>query len=385
MTSPPLQRLLQYLESDPENLRLLSDAASAAVAEQDYGRAAELLDRFEKLAPLPSSLANLKGVVALGQHKYADATTIFKHLRKTAGDTPALKFNLAWALAMQGEYDEALELVDEDTLAASPRAPALKIHAMHHLGQYAEGLACGATLAARFPGNDELMGALATLALDAEKSELALHYSARAGDNAEGRAALGFLTLGDHDSPKSLALFEQALAAEPANPRAWVGKGLSLLAAGDARSAADAIDRGAALFGDHIGSWVASGWAHFVSGDNVRARECFDRALAIDPNFSESHGGLAVLDILACKIDDAKRSAEIALRLDKNSFGGALAKSLLLARSGHVRAAQAIHDAALSTPIGPGGRTIAREIAAFGMRPQKSAASRNGGARKPHG
>jgi tetratricopeptide (TPR) repeat protein len=385
VTPPPLERLLGFLQTDPQNLRLLGDAAAAAVEAKDYAQADKLLGRFERLAALPPRLANLKGIAALAQKRYAGAAAIFKDLREKSGDAPALKFNLAWALAMQDDYRGALDLLDDDTLDASSRAPALKIHAMHHLGLYADALECGAVLAGRFPDNEELMGALATLALDAERSDLALQYGGRAGANAEGRAALGFLTLGDHDSAKSSALFEQALAAQPANPRAWVGKGLSLLAAGDARSAAKAIDRGAALFGDHIGSWIASGWVHFVSGENAKARQSFERALAIDPNFSECHGGLAVLDILDGKIDEAKRRADVALRLDRNCFGGALAKSLLLAQGGHVRAAQAVRDAALSTPIGAGGRTVAREIAAFGMLPRKSVPPMNGEDRKRPG
>src|ERR1700684_129576 len=105
MPSIPLERLMQFLEADPRNLRLLSDAAAAAVDEQDYAQADGFLERVEKLSPLPENLANLKGVVALGQQRYADATAIFRTLRGTSNDTPALKFNLAWALAMQGEFD----------------------------------------------------------------------------------------------------------------------------------------------------------------------------------------------------------------------------------------------------------------------------------------
>jgi tetratricopeptide (TPR) repeat protein len=378
----PLGRLRRYLESDPKNLHLLAYAASAAYDAQDFAQADEFIGHYEKLAPLTANLTNLKGLVALSRQNYAAAEAIFRKLREQTGDTPALRFNLAWALAMQASYREALELLDDETVAVAPRAPSLKIHAMHHLAMYDEALACGRVLAERYPDNEDLMGALSTLALDMEKADLALSYARHAGGNSEGRAALGFLALGDHNAPESLDLFEQAIAAQPGNPRAWVGKGLSLLASGDAKSGTAAIDRGAALFGDHIGSWIASGWAHFVTGDNFKARESFERALAIDPNFSECHGGLAVMDILAGKLEDAKRRTEIALRLDKNCFGGALAKSLLLDRSGHARVAQKVREIALSTPIGPNGRTIAQELVAFGIRPNVAPGTMAGEARK---
>lgn len=363
--SPRLKRLLGFVARDPGNPALLADAAAAAYDDKAYDTAAELLERHAAVAPLPLTLLNLTGLVALARQRYSDAAAIFARLRADGGDDPAVKFNLAWSEAMKGAHREALDLLDDETIAASPRAPSLKIQMMHHLNLYDEALACGEALARRFPGDEALMGALATLALDAEKSELALHYARRAGSNAEGTAALGILTLGEHDVAGSLDLFEQALAKQPANPRAWVGKGLALLMSNDAAAGATAIDRGAELFGDHLGSWIASGWAHFVTGDYVKARASFERALAIDPNFAESHGGLAVLDVLAGNLDDARRRSEIALRLDRTCLGGALAKSLLLERGGHAQAAQKIRQVALSMPIGANGQTIAQALVGF--------------------
>ncbi len=361
-----LERLLRYLESDPRNPSLLADAAAAAFDEKAFDRAADLLARHAAIAQPSADLLNLRGLVALAQQRFGDAAEIFESLRRAGGDDPVLRFNLAWAKAMTGAYEETLALLDDDAVAVSPRAPALKIQMLHHLDRLDEALATGESLAARYPANGALMGALATLAMDADKPDLALAYAQRAGDDAEGRAALGMLTLGQYDAAKSLELFDQAIARQPGNARAWVGKGLSLIASGDAKTGADAIDRGADLFRDHIGSWIASGWAHFVNGDNAKARASFERALAIDENFAESHGALAVMDIMDGKLDEAKRRSDIALRLDRNCFGGALAKTLLLERSGHAQLAQKVRDIALNTPIGPNGQTILQALAGFG-------------------
>jgi tetratricopeptide (TPR) repeat protein len=366
--SARVARLLTFVERDPANLSLIADAATAAFDEQAYDLASSLMERYKTLAPLPSPLKNLDGMTAMARQDYAGAAATFEQLRTEAGDNPALRFNLAWASAMMGAYAQALELLDDDVVGISPRAPALKIHAMHHLGMYDEALASGEHLAGRFPDNQALMGALATLALDAEKPDLAARYAERAGGNPEGRAALGFLALGNYETGRSLELFDDAIAQQPDSPRAWVGKGLGLLATGDARAGAEAIDRGAALFGDHIGSWIASGWAHFTRSDYVKARQSFERALAIDPNFSESHGGLAVVDIMDGRMEDAKRRCDIALRLDRNCFGGALAKSLLLETGGRPDAAQHVRDIAFATPVGPNGQTLAQAIVAMSSR-----------------
>jgi len=364
-TSARLGRLLRFAEQDPANLNLLSEAAIAAYEDRAFDTAASLIERHAAQAPLPPRLTNLVGLIALSRNRFSEAITAFQQLHDQGNSAPPLRFNLAWSKAMTDAYQEALDLLDDETLSASPSAPALKIQMMHHLGLYDEGLACGQQLVERFPDNEALMGSLATLSLDAEQPELAQAYAERAGQNPEGSAALGILALGEQDVGRSLALFDQAIAKQPGNPRAWVGKGLSLLILGNGVAGAEAIDRGAEIFDTHLGSWIASGWAHFVNGDYKKARASFERALATDPNFSESHGGLAVLDIMEGKLDDARRNSEIALRLDKKCFGGALAKSLLLERSGHSQMAQKVRDIALSIPVGPNGQTIAQALVGF--------------------
>jgi len=366
--SPRLKRLLGFLNGDPSNRELIGDAAAAAYDERLFDLAAQLLEQYRALEALPPQLANLKGLVALARQDCASATEIFEALRKQNPADPSIKFNLAWAHAMAEKWQESLELLDTDTLAASPRAPSLKIHVMHHLGLYDEALAAGAELAERFPDDGALMGSLATLAMDADRADLARQYAQRGAATPEGAAALGFVTLGDHDTVRSLELFDRALAAQPGNARAWIGKGLGLLAEGKTEAGAQAIDRGAELFENHVGSWIASGWAHFARGDYAQARKSFERAEAIDANFSECHGGLAVIDLLEGKKAEAQRRCDIALRLDRKSFGGALAKVLLLSDAGRPEMARKVRDMAFSTPIGQHGETLGQLLATMGTK-----------------
>jgi tetratricopeptide (TPR) repeat protein len=364
--SPRLQRLIGFLDRDPHNTSLLTEAASLALDERRIDLAAELVNRIpESAAPPP--LINLRAVIALARGEFADAVPLLEKLRAASPDVPAIRFNLAWARMMIADYASAHELLDEEAIAVSPRAPALKIQAMHHLGLYEEGLAVGRRLAERYPRDTALMGALATLAMDAEDETLSLDYATRSGDNPDGLSARGMLALDNADTAAAIAMFDRAIELQQATPRAWIGKGLGLLASGDNAAGAIALDRGAELFKDHLGSWIAAGWAHFVNGDYARARANFERAMNIDPNFAENHGGLAVLDLVAGDLESAERRCEIALRLDRRCFGGALAKSMLLDRVGKTEAAQRVRELALSTPIGSGNRTIAQALVGFGI------------------
>jgi len=366
----PLESMLGFLDQDPTNTALLADAASLAFDAGDFERAASLIGRHKDLKPLPASLVNLQGLIALSQRQYQEAAEILGSLRTEGEDNPGLRFNLAWAHAMSSAWQEALDLLDDESVAASPRAPQLKIQMLHHLGKLEDALACGEDLANRYPQNEALMGALASVAIDAEKSDLALAYAKRAGNDPEGQAALGILAMNEQNIVGSLPLFEGALRKDPRNARALVGKGLGLLSSGDTAGGITALDQGADLFRTHIGSWVASGWAHFIARDYPAARNRFEKALALDPNFAETHGGIAVLDVMEGKWDDAARESEIALRLDRNCFGAALAKSLLLQHRGHPQMAQKVINIAMSTPVGPQGQTLAQMLTGFGGRPQ---------------
>ena len=362
-----LNRLLAFLDRDPGNLNLLADAAAAAFDARALQTASDLLARYAALTPLPPELINLRGLIALGEQRYRDASLNFETLLDGGAADPGVRFNLAWSKAMLQDHAGAAELLDDSVIAVSPRAASLKIEMLHHLGLFEDALACGQSLAELYPDNKDLMGALSVLALDAEEVDLARHYATQAGDSPEGLSTLGTLMLNDHQVDEALTAFQQAIDIQGGNARAWVGKGLSLLSKGDEAAAAESIDRGAELFGDHIGSWIASGWTWFIRGQYATSRVRFEKALAFDDNFAESHGGLAVLDIIEGKIESARRRTDIALRLDRKCFSGALARSLLLSNAGEDQAAQRIREIALNQPIGRDGQTIAQAMAGLGM------------------
>jgi tetratricopeptide (TPR) repeat protein len=364
--SARLDRLLDFLEDDPDNLTLLTDAAAVAFEERQLDVAGDLIRRHAAVEPLDPAMRNLAGLIALADGHFDDAARGFAELREDGFDEPGLRFNNAWALAMLDRHAEAAGLLDDAAVDASARGPTLKVQTLHHMGDLEGALSAGQALAERYPHDQALMGALATLAMDADHADLARVYAGQATGSPQGLAALGMFALEDQENTNAIGLFEKALAIDPRSPRALIGKGLALISANDPAAGARALDEGAAIFRTHLGSWIAAGWAHFMAGDLAKARESFGRALAIDPNFSESHGGLAVLDFMAGEFESAARQSEVALRLDRHSLGGALARVLLLESQGNPDAAARIRDTVLSAPIGPGGKTLIQALAQFG-------------------
>jgi tetratricopeptide (TPR) repeat protein len=358
-----LSRLLGYLDADGENLSLLSSAADAALAEQRPQIALDLLARHAALAPLAEKETNLAGLAALQTGDLSSAQKYFEALTALHPDDTSLAFNLAWALASQKRFEEALAVLDDAAALALAQAAMLRVQLLHELGQFDEASVAARRYVEAFPDHEGLLAAVSVLAIDLEDLELARSCAQKAGNHPDALITLGTLALGDARDGEAGALFERAIAANDAAPRAWLGKGLVEMSQGAHGEAARHIERGAAMFVDHIGSWIAAGWAHLFAGEITEARRCFERALALDANFAESHGSLAVLAMFEENTSDAERLTQIALRLDRQCFSAVLAKSMLFETKGKPELARQLIERALNTPIDASGATIAQQIA----------------------
>ena len=356
-----LVRLVDYLAADPANPNLLEDVATVAFDAQHFALCDEMLARRETLGPLSPALLNLRGLSAMAQRRFDDALALFESLR-AAGSDPVVEYNMAYAKAMLGRFEEAIALLADPVLAAVSPAVALKLQSLHHLGRLADAIELGKQHA-NDPGiGAEISGLLATALFDAEDVEGARHYAAQASGTADGITVRGLLALDGADTHEALDLFGHALSLSPGNSRARLGLGLSLLAQEQFADAAEQIDLAAAAFETHAGSWVAAGWAHLLGGKLKEARTRFEQAARADRGFAEAPGGLAVVDVYEGKLDEAKRHAAIALRLDRNCLSAAQALTLLSTAAGDHAAAGAIRDTALHRTLGPNGRTIAAAL-----------------------
>lgn len=357
------ERLSGYLDADPDNLSLIGDAVDAAIAEGQYEPALLLIDRYGALAPLPPQMVNAAGLVALHQSRWQDAARLCTALLEQGQDEPSVRFNAAWAMAMSGRHEEALALLDDATVDVLPQAAALWVNLMHGRGEFDAAAQRAPALLERHPEARALNAAISTLAMDVGDMDLARRAATQAGDHPEAVTTHALLALGDGAAADEVgALFDGAIARNPELPRAWIGRGLNRLTH-DPKQAAVDLDRGATLFGDHLGSWIAAGWAHLLAGDSGAAQERFERALALDDRFAEAQGSLAVLAILSGRVEEGERQARVARRLDPACASAALAMMLLAAGRGDEVRAKAIMEQALRQPLEQGGDSLGDYLA----------------------
>ncbi|CAD6548979.1 tetratricopeptide repeat protein [Paraburkholderia metrosideri] len=360
--SEKLARLLSYLDSDPNNVALLGDAAECAFDAQQLALCDQLLDRQQKLAGVPPKSANLRGLCAMASGRFDEALNAFAALINDEAD-PAVRYNYAYANAMLGRFAEAVALLDNEVIAALPQGITLKMRTLHHLGRLEEVIALGRLYADHPHEGAEISGLLGTALFDSNDIEGARHYVERAATTADGLTMRGLLALNDGDADDALALFARVLETHPTHSRAHLGKGLALLDQQQFNEAARQIDAAAQSFKTHAGSWVAAGWAYLLSGDLAQARARFESAGFVDRNFAEVPGALAIVAFKEGNLDEARSLAKAALRLDSACLSAALARSLLAAHDGDQHSASKIVETVLNRPVDSQGNTIAQALA----------------------
>ena len=355
-----LERLLGYLAADPSNAALLIDAIETALAAGTLNTAAELVEQLSGIRPDSFEAAYFSALLAMEGRDFEKAANSLIPL-VAAGAPLNARFNLAWCQAMLGDKAQALANLDFATTDTLASAAMLRLQLMHEAGDIDAAYVFGQDALERFPEDVGLLAAMATLAMDMEDVPLARHCAEKAGSHPEALAALGLLDLQGGNIESARRSLEGSLAIRDHNPRAWVGQGLVRLLEREPAAAALDMDRGAQQFGDHIGSWIGAGWAHYLAGNLDAAEQRFERALAIDPNFAESHGSLAVIDVAKGRTEAAKRRMITALRLDRNCFSALLAKIMLDADNPAL--ARDLVEQAFSSPLDENGMTVSAFLA----------------------
>jgi TolB-like protein len=164
----------------------------------------------------------------------------------------------------------------------------------------------------------------------AEALEIPYQADARPAENPEARQAYlqgTYLLIkgGPDDALRSVPFFQRAVEIDPTNARAHAGLAEALLVSGglpddpagdpqlQARNAALlALELNPSLAGPHLAlAWLAAA----EDWDLEEARRHVDRALELDPNFSEALHVKACFDLLAGDIEAGLQRAERAAAL----------------------------------------------------------------------
>jgi Flp pilus assembly protein TadD len=358
-----LQRYREFLKGDPANLSLALEVAELHTRLGEFAQAESVLATALTNRPADMRLRSQLATTHIAANRPDEAIEILQSLLASGEQSPALRYNLAYALLLarrpQEARDQLLAVVDQPEAPAQARL--LLARALHHCGDL-EGAEeqISAYLKDR-PEDAEALGVAALIHLDASHPDRARAAAESAlGQSADDLGALvtlGSLALDQEDQAAANDYFTRATERHPSSGRAWSGMGLTTMLALDLDRAIENLKQAVRYMPDHIGTWHSLGWCQILKRDFAGAQESFDRAMALDRNFSETHGGLAVLHVLQGRPEAAEPEVKRALRLDPKCFSGRFAQSLLLSKSDPAQA-QAIVQGIMSSSVVEGGEKL---------------------------
>ena len=216
------------------------------------------------------------------------------------------------------------------TDGASRKALPLLLRSMHRQGHINAALALFESLVASMTAaknadaiDDHAYGVASLLAVDANRMDLASLWSQQAlsglPEQREALVAGATAALAEQKLAQAKLLSEQAVQRYPQEGRAWSVAGVTSMMEHKFEEARNQLRKATELMPRHIGSWHALGWCE-LQNDLSAARIAFEKALALDHNFADSHGALAIVLLMQDHPTEAKAHITRALKLDPNSL-----------------------------------------------------------------
>jgi len=334
-----LVRLLGFLSHDPTNPMLLTDALRLAIEAGDLGNGKRLLDHLAQHPVDDPQVCALALHLALQAHDFSTAAAYGDKAVQAGVEHPAVIYNAAFAHFYSGDYLGTTELFARHA-AGQDNSAALLLHAraLHHqeLTEEAEPLVAQAL--AQEPQSNEARGLLALLRYENDDLDSALSLSREVlvedPDQLDALIACASAHFEQRDIGASRNAWEHTVQAHPRCGRAWSGLGQLEFNELQFDQAEQHLRQAVEFMPDHIGTWHLLAWIYILRNDSRAAREALLKSYELDRNFGETHGGLAVVDIMDGLEDEGRFGIRRALKLNPDGLGARYAEMLLLQRAG---------------------------------------------------
>lgn len=334
-----LVRLLGFLSHDPSNPMLLADALNLAIENGDRDNGKRLLAHLDQHRIDDPHICALALHLALQAHDFSTAAVYGDKAVKGGVEHPAVIYNAAFAHFYSGEYTATADLFARHG-TAQDSAAALLLHAraLHHQERTEEAEPLVAQALGQEPASLEARGLLALLRYENDDPgsalDLAREVLAERPDQLDALLACASAHFEQRNIDASRTTWQHTVQAHPQCGRAWSGLGQLEFNELQFDQAEAHLRKAVEFMPDHIGTWHLLAWIHILRNDSRAAREALLASYALDRNFGETHGALAVVDILDGLEEEGRFGIRRALKLNPDSLGARYAEMLLLQRAG---------------------------------------------------
>lgn len=359
-TQERLARLISFLKHDPDNQSLLNDAMTLAIEAGDASIMEMLCKHLSAHPPSNATTAAQATYLMLACNQYASAAELGTEALASGVNHPAVIFNTAYAHFYIEDFSAVTMLLEGLTADLSCPADALILHAraLHHQDQLAESLALAERAYKQETSNPEVGGVLALLCyeLDSPSRALSLAHDALSQNPLQLDALIACASANFElgNTPAARKAWLHTVDAHPACGRAWSGLAELEFSEMELEQAEEHLDTAVRFMPDHIGTWHMVAWICVLKDDATGARRAFERAYDLDRNFGETHGGLAIADVMDGRLDQAKTGIRRALKLNPECLSARFAEMLILQRAGKKKEAEALVERVLDGPAPTG-------------------------------
>lgn len=382
-TEQQIDQYESYAEADPDNYLIWLKLGDLHHNVSQFERAAACYERCLTLSPDNAVVRGRLASLLISQHRFAEAEAQLRAVLESGEADPALIHNLGLTLFYQKRWPEAESRFRKalDAGLHSPSTLSYLCRTLHHQARLDDAISiCQDWIAAT--NSSDSHAYLALLEMDrgnmAQAQALAAKVLATSPEDVNAANVLGSAALERQEIDKAAEHFRRAVGHESDNGRSWLGLGLTQLYRGQHDEAITSLERATQLMPTSSGTVVALGWAHVSKHDFTRAEREFRRAIEVDRNFAETHGGLAVALAFQRKHEEAKTAAQRARRLDPNGFGAAFAHTILMTARGQEERATAMLSELLQRPPAPGHKPLIEQIQQyFGKQASSTSQAKN--------
>lgn len=363
-----LERYEDFLTQDPGNIKLIGDVLDLYIQLGEFQKAKILLAKSLQDTPSDAGLIFRQATLSMATGEIDNAIKQYGKLIEQGRNDASIYYNLAYAYGLQRRFDEALAQLDtiENAADVLPESLLLRARIFHHLGNIDQALECACLYVEKQPQSADGFGELALLYLDMENYTSASEQASKAlaidAEQPEALSTEGFIALTNQDDVSARSLFDRAMARHPKSGRCWTGLGLTEMFNGNLTEAIEALTKAVEYMPDHIGTWHALAWCQMSTDQLDDAAKSFETSLELDRNFAETHGGLAVIEILKGDIAEAETLTKKSLRLNPMCFAGRFANSLLKSKTGSAEEAQKSIEGILNTRLEDDGMTVQQSL-----------------------
>jgi len=343
-----LTRLLGFLERDPSNISLLLEVLALTITAGDMHQAQQLIAHVETQHIEDSTVWAHMTHLQLLIRNFAAAAECGDKAIQAGISHPAVLLNTAYGHFYSGSYAHSAAILTKLTSAHDASVDSLLLHAraLHHLtaSEEAEQLVTRALQIE--PEHIEAKGLLALLHYEREDNEGALRLAhevlAQNTNQLDALLACGAVHFEQGNIEASRKTWRHTVAAHPTCGRAWSGLAQVEFNEMEFTDAEAHLKTAVTFMPDHIGTWHLLAWIYILRGDSALARAALDKSYALDRTFGETHGGLAIVDVLDGKLDAAQLGIRRALKLNPACMSAHYAEMLLLQKAGKTEEIKAL-------------------------------------------